>query len=211
MNQEEYIRSLFVQPDEVLDHVTKSIKQQGMPSISVSPEGGTFLTMLVRIAGAKQILEIGALGGYSGICLLRGLRKEGHLTSLELKQEYADLAHENLKKAGVGEQVTYRIGEALDSLEQLEKEGKTFDFFFIDADKPNYSNYLEYCIRLANPGAIIVADNVLWHGRVYDETDQENSTRALRAFNEKIAEDSRLESLLIPIGDGMATARVKEK
>ncbi|MCI1694836.1 O-methyltransferase [Aneurinibacillus aneurinilyticus] len=211
MNQEEYIRSLFAQPDEILADVIKSIERQGMPSISVSPEGGIFLTMLVRTANAKQILEIGALGGYSGICLLRGLRGEGHLTSLELKQEYADLAHANLKKAGVGEQVTYRIGEALDSLGQLEREGKTFDFFFIDADKPNYSNYLGHCIRLANPGAIIVADNVLWHGRVYDETAQEDSTRALRAFNEKIAGDSRLESLLIPLGDGMAMARVKEK
>ncbi|GEN33687.1 O-methyltransferase [Aneurinibacillus danicus] len=209
MTQEEYIRSLFIQPDEALDHVQNSIERHGMPSISVSPESGKLLSMLVGIAGARDILEIGALGGYSGICLLRGLTADGHLTSLELKQEYADLAHENLKKAGLGDKVSYYVGEALDSLNRLEQEGKTFDFFFIDADKANYSSYMEKCIRLANRGAIIVGDNVLWSGRVYDESEQDEATQALRAFNEKMAQDKRLESLLIPIGDGLAVARVK--
>jgi predicted O-methyltransferase YrrM len=209
MTQEEYIRSLFIQPDEALDHVQNSIERHGMPSISVSPESSKLLSMLVGIAGARDILEIGALGGYSGICLLRGLTADGHLTSLELKQEYADLAHENLKKAGLGDKVSYYVGEALDSLNRLEQEGKTFDFFFIDADKANYSSYMEKCIRLANRGAIIVGDNVLWSGRVYDESEQDEATQALRAFNEKMAQDKRLESLLIPIGDGLAVARVK--
>jgi caffeoyl-CoA O-methyltransferase len=209
MEQKQYIRSLFAKSDRVLDEALESIQQHDMPMISVSPEVGKLLTMLVRISGAKQLLEIGALGGYSGICLLRGLVGDGHLTSFELKQEYADVAHENVAKAGLGDKVTYYIGEALDSLAKIEQEQKKFDFFFIDADKVNYSNYLEWAIQLANPGAIIVADNVLWSARVLDPTDNEPSTQALRAFNQKAADDERLEALLVPIGDGLTIARVK--
>ncbi len=106
------------------------------------------------MSGAQKVLEIGALGGYSGICLARGLDAEGRLTSLELKDDYAQLAHRHLTEAGLGDKVEYRVGEALDSLKLLEEEGRRFDFFyFIDADKGNYPNYLEYAIRLSNPGA----------------------------------------------------------
>ncbi|WP_299093598.1 O-methyltransferase [uncultured Metabacillus sp.] len=210
MKVEEYIHSLFTKDDAVLEQVLWSIRANGMRNISVPPEIGKLLTLLVKISGAKEILEIGALGGYSGVCLIRGLGKEGHLTSLELKENFAQLAHENVKKAGFGDRVTYYTGEALNSLEQLEKEQKRFDFIFIDADKENYPNYLEWSIKLANPGALIVGDNVLRGGRVCDNSYIDAQTDYIRAFNERLAKDPKLESIILPIGDGIAIGRVKE-
>ncbi|TCP53363.1 putative O-methyltransferase YrrM [Tumebacillus sp. BK434] len=205
----EYVRGLFGQEDEILTGVRQSIVDRGMPTISVSPEVGHYLTMLVKMIGAKHVLEIGALGGYSGICLARGLGADGSLTSLELEADYAELAHENLKKAGFGDQVQYRLGEALSSLEQLEQEGAKFDLFFIDADKVNYLNYYNYALKLANPGALIIGDNVLQSGRVYDPENDGENTLAIRAFNETIATDERVDSMLLPIGDGLSVTRVK--
>lgn len=167
-----YIDSLFQNQDILLEDVIASIEANGMPSISVSPSSGKLLTMLTSISGAKNILEIGALGGYSGICLARGFGSDGKLTSLELEERYAQLAYNNLSKAGFANQVSYLNGPALQSLEKLIKENQQFDLFFIDADKDNYENYLNCCIRLANPGALIVTDNVLANGSVADSNVQ---------------------------------------
>jgi caffeoyl-CoA O-methyltransferase len=187
MNRTEYIQSVFMPEDKVLTNVIKSIKQNEMPMISVSPESGKLLTMLVQLSGAKQLLEIGALGGYSGICMLRGTGGVGKLTSLELEEEYALVAHENLKKAGFGERVTYHTGEALHSLEKSETDHGKFDLIFIDADKENYSNYLEWAIRLGQSGTLIIADNTLWSDRVLDENESDASTQFLRAYNKQVA------------------------
>ncbi|ASS76053.1 methyltransferase [Tumebacillus algifaecis] len=209
MSAIEYVRGLFGNEDQLLLDVRQSIVDREMPAISVSPEVGRYLTQLVKTNGAKKVLEIGALGGYSGICLARGLAEGGTLTSLELEAEYAELAHENMKKAGFGEQVDYRLGEALTSLEKLGEEGAKFDVFFIDADKVNYINYYNWALKLANPGALIVGDNVLQGGRVFDPENNDESTLAIRAFNETIATDDRVDSMLLPIGDGLSVTRVK--
>ncbi|MCY9226293.1 O-methyltransferase [Bacillus haynesii] len=205
-----YIDAVFTRDDALLEGVLSSIQENGMPSISVSPSAGKLLTMLVSISGARRVLEIGALGGYSGICLARGFGEEGTLTSLELKESYADLAHSNLSKAGFGGQVSYMTGPALESLETLAGNQKRFDFFFIDADKGNYEHYLAYCIKLAEPGALIVADNVLAGGSVAGQgTEPRQYTKLMKAFNGTVANHPQLESLLIPIGDGMTVSRVK--
>jgi len=205
-----YIDAVFTRDDALLEGVLSSIQENGMPSISVSPSAGKLLTMLVSISGARRVLEIGALGGYSGICLARGFGEEGTLTSLELKESYAELAHSNLSKAGFGNQVSYMTGPALESLETLAGNQKRFDFFFIDADKGNYEHYLAYCIKLAEPGALIVADNVLAGGSVAGQgTEPRQYTKLMKAFNETAANHPQLESLLIPIGDGMTVSRVK--
>ncbi|WP_422123861.1 O-methyltransferase [Planococcus sp. X10-3] len=206
----QYINSVFTKQDDELDGVIKSIEAHGMRQISVPPASGKLLTMLVSISGAKNILEIGALGGYSGICLARGFGADGKLTSLELEESYAELAHSNLAQAGFGNQVHYLTGPALDSLQKLTEANETFDFFFIDADKENYENYLEACIKLAQPGAIIVADNVLAQGTVADpEAAPQRNTEIMKSFNRVTANHPQLESLLIPLGDGMTVARVK--
>ncbi|MEY8191966.1 O-methyltransferase [Peribacillus simplex] len=204
-----YIDSVFYTKDPLLEEVITSIQENGMPSISVSPSSGKLLTMLVSISGAKNVLEIGALGGYSGICLAKGFGSEGTLTSLELKEDYAKLAYGNLSKAGFGDQVSYMTGAALQSLEKLVQDNKKFDFFFIDADKDNYENYLQYCIKLAEPGALIVMDNVLARGSVaYPDAVPERHTAFMKAFNETVAKHPQLESVLIPIGDGLTLSKV---
>ncbi|MGF9976976.1 O-methyltransferase [Viridibacillus arvi] len=206
-----YIDSVFQNHNTHLEEVISSIEENGMPSISVSPSSGKLLTMLISISGAKNVLEIGALGGYSGICLTSGFGKEGKLTSLELEEKYAELANINLSKAGFGDQVSYLTGPALQSLEKLFEDNKRFDFFFIDADKENYENYLEYCIKLAESGAIIVADNVLARGSVADqEVKPKHYTELMKKFNETVANHPQLESILIPIGDGMTISKVKK-
>ncbi|WP_102271964.1 O-methyltransferase [Cytobacillus massiliigabonensis] len=206
-----YLDSLFYDQDPVLEEVLTSIKENGMRNISVSPASGKLLTMLVSLSGANNVLEIGALGGYSGICLAKGIGAEGKLTSLELDENFAKLAYSNLSKAGFGEQVSYMTGAALQSLEKLVEDQKRFDFFFIDADKENYENYLQVCIRLAESGALIVADNVLAGGSVADEEAQlKRHTEIMKKFNEMVANHPQLETILVPIGDGMTVSRVKK-
>lgn len=206
-----YIDTVFHHEDSQLEEVISSITENGMPSISVSPSSGKFLTMLISLSGARNVLEIGALGGYSGICLARGFGREGKLTSLELEEKYAKLAYYNLAKAGFGDQVSYIIGQALQNLEGLVRDNNKFDFFFIDADKENYEKYLEYCIALAEPGALIVADNVLAGGSVADlNAKPKRYSDLMKSFNETVANHNQLESLLIPIGDGMTVSRVKK-
>lgn len=205
---ESYMEGLY-EEDTVLERVKEVIRTQNMPEISIAPGYGRLLTMLVTMIGATKVLEIGALGGYSGICLARGLKEGGKLISLELKQEFADVAKQNLTEAGLGELVEYRIGEALIHLNELLEQGERFDFFFIDADKVNYPNYLELAIKLANPGAIIAGDNTLMRGKVVDANQTKAAVQAMRTFNQLIATDPRLESTILPAYDGLALARVK--
>lgn len=207
----QYIDSVFYSEDDVLEEVLASIQEKGMRSISVSPSTGKLLTLLVSISGAKNVLEIGALGGYSGICLSRGFGIDGKLISLELVDDYAQLAKKNLSEAGFENQVSYMVGPALQSLEKLVSENKRFDFFFIDADKENYENYLNYCIQLAEDGAIIICDNVLARGTVADEqAELTRHTEYMKQFNQTVAKHEQLESILVPIGDGLTISKVRK-
>lgn len=206
---EKYAEDLYAE-DPDLKRVKEGIRQRGMPEISVAPGYGRLLTMLVGAIGAKDVLEIGALGGYSGICLARGLADGGKLVSLELKQDYADVAREHLELAGLGDRVEYRIGEALNGLQELADEGRRFDFFFIDADKGNYPNYLDWALHLGRPGAFIVGDNAFMHGKTVSAAEGGNGVRGMRTFNSRMASDPRLESTLLPAYDGLCIARIKK-
>ncbi|MBW7459501.1 O-methyltransferase [Paenibacillus sepulcri] len=208
MSTEQYVEQLLGE-DADLERVHKQIREHDMPEISIAPGYGKLLTMLVRMKGAQQVLEIGALGGYSGICLARGLKDGGKLTSLELKQSYADVARSSLEAAGLGDRVDYRIGDAKESLALLVQEGRTFDFFFIDADKESYPVYLDYAIKLANPGAVITGDNALMHGKTIDPERTGPAVVAMRQFNERMLSDERLIGTLLPAYDGLAVAVVK--
>ena len=208
MRREEYVRQL-IEEDPVLQKVRLRIADADMPEISVTPEWGQWLTMLVRMVKAETVLEIGALGGYSGTCLARGLGPSGRLVSLEIDERFAEFARENLVLAGLERLVEYRVGNAIDTLPKLVTEGEQFDVVFIDADKGNYPQYLEWAIKLSRSGSVIVADNVMLHDRVLDPDDHRPSTVAIRQFNEQIMHDPRLDSLLIPFHDGMAVAYVK--
>lgn len=208
MTFDQYLDQVFVHEDDILTDVKADIVQRGMPAIFVPTVTGAALNWLIRVAGSRDVLEIGALGGYSGIWLARALPSEGTLTSLELRPEYRDVAMANLTRAGLQDRVTYRVGPAADTLAQLQAEGRSFDFFFIDADKDNYPVYLDYAVQLARPGAIITADNTLQGGRVLDPNATSPAVEAIRTFNQKAADHPRLESLILPIGDGLTIARV---
>jgi predicted O-methyltransferase YrrM len=208
MNAEQYVESL-IQNDPILEQVKEGIRQEGMPEISIAPGYGQLLTLLVRMTKAKRILEIGALGGYSGICLARGLGEDGRLISLDMNAQFAAVAERHLVKADLGHLVEYRIGDAAESLQQLEAEGARFDLVFIDADKGGYPHYLEKAIVMANPGAIIIGDNTLMHGKSMDPNANAPSVVAMRQFNERMTSDPRLEGMIIPAYDGLAIARVR--
>ncbi|MBD2846018.1 O-methyltransferase [Paenibacillus sp. IB182496] len=205
---EQYAAGLYA-ADPDLDRVRRGLEEAGMPDISIADGYGRLLTMLVQLAGARDALEIGALGGYSGICLARGLAEGGTLTSLELEASYAEVARRHLEAAGLGARVAYRIGDARRSLAELAGEGRRFDFVLIDADKESYPVYLDWAIKLARPGAIIAGDNTLLRGRVADPERQGPSVLAMREFNQRMATDPRLLSTLLPAYDGLALAVVE--
>lgn len=210
MNAEEYVESLYGK-DEQLEKVRQSIRDQDMPEISVAPGYGRLLTLLVSMTKAQSVLEIGTLGGYSGICLARGLEDNGKLISLELSPEHAEVARVNLAEAGLSDRAEIRVGKALDLLRQLDEEGMRFDLVFIDADKENYSNYLDWAMQLANSNVVIVADNsfMMKYGSVMDAEVQENNVQKIREFNDQIVSDPRLDSTILPAYDGLAIIRVK--
>jgi caffeoyl-CoA O-methyltransferase len=206
----QYVRDHFIQEDEVLRSIHPGLAERGMPQISVPAEVGRTLNWLVRFSGAKRILEVGGLGGYSSIWMARALPKEGRLLSLELEPKHAAFAKENVTKAGLADQVQVRIGDAKESMAALYEEGKRFDFFFIDADKKGYPDYLEQALRLAESGALITLDNMFFSDRIFDKDHLDDpDIEGLRRTHEQLSQDSRLDAMVWTIGDGLGVARVK--
>jgi caffeoyl-CoA O-methyltransferase len=208
---DEYIEHLFGTSDEVLEATLRDSRRGGLPEINVSPNQGRLLRLLVEIAGARRILEIGALGGYSAIHLARGLPEDGELISLELDEHHADVARNNVERAGLSDIVEVRVGDAHRLLTNLIENGEEpFDLVFIDADKEGYPDYLQASLRLVRPGSLILGDNTIRGGSVLDP--QEETARATREFNRLVAEDPRLHGIVLPLIreriDGMTIARV---
>lgn len=206
----QYAMELFCSQDPILEEVSRSILDQGMPDISLNPVAGKLLTLLVSIGNAKRILEIGSLGGYSGVCLTRKLQEDGEFVALEQNADYARMAEGFVRKAGFRGDVRYLVGPALEGLATLKAEGRTFDLVFIDADKEHYPDYLLGSLELSRPGSVIVADNALWKGNVFDPLQRSVDTEGVRAFNRILQENTRLDSLVLPFGDGFALALVME-
>jgi caffeoyl-CoA O-methyltransferase len=207
MTLDEYLDSVFIHEDTILQEIKMDIAAHEMPAIYVPAVTAATLHWLVRAFARHQALEIGSLGGYSGAWLARALPTDGHLTCLELRPDYCDIALANMHRAGLASRVTFRVGPAATSLKELEAEGARFDFFFIDADKENYPLYLDYALKLAEPGAIIAADNTLQGGQVLDPDNHRHNVEAIRRFNGQVAEHPQLLPLLLPIGDGLTLAR----
>jgi predicted O-methyltransferase YrrM len=209
-----YLSDLFVPPDAALEAALADSKAGGLPDIQVSPSQGRFLYLLARLHGPKRILELGTLGGYSTICLARALPPGGRLVTLEFEPKHAEVARKNLERAGLAQIVEIRVGPALDTLPQLAGEGLgPFDLIFIDADKENYPEYLDWAIRLSHPGSLVIADNVVQQGAVIDAADDQPRVVGIRRFNEKLASDPRLTAAAIQVvgckgHDGLALALV---
>jgi caffeoyl-CoA O-methyltransferase len=208
MNLDEYLYSLFPE-DTVLQNIHSAIDKNQMPQISVQPMLGRLLTWFVQTTSSTRVLEIGALAGYSAICLARGLPENGHVWSIENNPTFAKVAKSHLDSAGLGHRVTLIEKDALVALAGFQLEKAIFDFIFIDADKMNYPAYLDYAIELSRPGTLIIGDNVLLRNRVTDPETTSPSPIAMRAFNAQFASHPKLESLILPLYDGLALARVK--
>jgi predicted O-methyltransferase YrrM len=201
-----YIVDIFAKEDNLLKEVVKETESKKIPLIQVSPENGKFLQLLIRIIKAKNVLEIGALTGYSSIWMARGLPDDGKLITLEVSPEHAAEARNNFKKAGLDNKIELILGSAMESLDKI--KDKKFDFAFIDADKVGYPAYYDKVIGMMNKGGIIAADNALRDGKIVDKNADEG-TKAVDAYNKKVASDSRVESLLVPISDGLTICYVK--
>jgi caffeoyl-CoA O-methyltransferase len=198
----EYITQLFAPPDAALTRAQTESPQRGLPAISIRPEEGRFLQFLVRVCGAHKAVEIGTLGGYSGIWIARGLAPGGQLISLEKEPSHAAVAREHFDAAGLGTTVEIRIGDAHESLKTLGAEGP-FDFVFIDADKSGYVQYYEWAMANVRSGGIIAAHNAFRHGAVADPNDHDPDTETMRAFTRHAAADPRGLGTIFPAGDGM--------
>ena len=211
---EKYIERLFVPPDAALEQNLKDAEAAGMPAIAVAPDQGRLIYILAKMAGAKRILEIGTLGGYSTTLLARALPKSGRLVTLEMKDAHAAVARKNLDRAGVGGLVDIRVGPAGETLDKMIKAGEeAFDLVFIDADKTGYVGYLNQVLQLSRPGTVILADNLIRHGDILQASPPDEMAAGVKAFNELIASHPRLESILLPIlkgkVDGMSISIVK--
>jgi predicted O-methyltransferase YrrM len=188
-----YISDLFIAPDFALEAALDSSKAAGLPTINVSPAQGKLLHLLAKIQGARKILELGTLGGYSTIWLARALPPDGRLISLEVDPKRAEIARANIARAELANVAEIRIGRAIDSLQQLETEGGgPFDLIFIDADKPGYAEYLPWALKLSRPGTLIIADNVIRKGAVADPASTDENVQGIRKFNEVLAAEKHV-------------------
>lgn len=195
---DEYIKDKLMAKDDVLEQTLIKNKQAGLPEIDVSPAQGKLLYLLAKTKGAKRILEIGTLGGYSTIWLARALESDGELMTLEAVSHHAETAQQNIDRAGLAERVTILQGKALDTLSQLkEQDTLPFDLIFIDADKPNNPQYLKWALHFSKKGTVIIADNVVRNGAVLHASDQDERVKGTREFFDLLKQESRIEATAI--------------
>jgi predicted O-methyltransferase YrrM len=193
-----YMNDKLIQPDPILDEVLKANQEAELPAIDVSPSQGKFLHLLASLKGAKRILEIGTLGGYSTIWLARALPKDGQLITLELSAHHAEVARANLKRAGVSHLVEVIVGPGLDTLAVLKDRGTDpFDLIFIDADKPNNPNYLKWALELSKRGSLIICDNVVRQGHVVNSESEDENVKGIRQFMNALAQEKRISATAI--------------
>jgi len=198
----QYIVDLFANHDPLLNHIWENSHRNGLPTISVKPEEGRFLQFLVRACNVKKAVEIGTLGGYSGVWIARGLPADGKLITLEIDPKHAEVARQHFIEAGLLDKIEIRLGNALQTLKNLSKEGP-FDFVFIDADKPGYPAYMDWAIENLRTGGVVATHNAFRKGSVVGLKEDDTYSDGMRAFNQRVAKDTRLLSTIFPAGDGM--------
>ncbi|MFI5767771.1 O-methyltransferase [Streptomyces sp. NPDC051658] len=190
---DDYFNGLLVGPDEALDAAVEASEAAGLPAIQVAANQGKLLNLLARLQGARTVLEIGTLGGYSTIWLARALPEGGKVVTLEADPECAEVARGNIERAGLADVVEIRVGRALDTLPELAAQGYgPFDVVFIDADKPSNPDYLAWSLKLTRPGSLIVADNVVRDGEVVDGASEDPKVQGVRRFTELVAAEPTL-------------------
>jgi len=196
-------------PDSVLQELQEVTREKigGLAMMQVAPEQGAFMTLLTRILGARFAVEVGTFTGFSALCIARGLPTDGRLLCCDVSDEWTSIGKPYWEKAGVADRIELRIAPALETLNALPEE-RHIDLAFIDADKTNYGNYYDALLPRMRPGGVILVDNVLWGGSVIDSARDDADTVAIRAFNDRIAADDRVENVMLPISDGLTLIRV---
>jgi predicted O-methyltransferase YrrM len=211
---DDYLTDRLVQPDPLYDQIIERSAAAGLPAISVTATQGKLLQLLAKSIGARQILEIGTLGGYSATWMAKALPADGTVVTIDIEPRHAEVAKNNFKLAGVSDRVEVRIGKALEVLQRLAEQRRQFDFVFIDADKEGYPNYFEWSMKLTRPGGLIVADNVVRDGSVLDERSRDQQVTGIRRFIDAVAASSKVSATAIQtVGskgwDGLAIIRVE--
>ncbi len=206
---QDYVAGISLREPDLLKELRELTSRLPLALMQISPEQGQFLSLLVSAIGAKRTLEVGVFTGYSLLATALALPDDGRVTALDVNEEWAAVARDFARRAGVEHKIDLRVRDARETLAAMideENAAGTFDFVFIDADKENYGAYYEAALILLRPGGLIVVDNVLWHGAVLDDTVQDSETAALRAFNAKVRDDKRVDLSVVPFADGLTFA-----
>ena len=206
-----YLLAVSSREAPILKQLRDETDKLAEASMQISPDQGQFMALLLELLGARRVLEIGTFTGYSALVMAMALPDDGKIVCCDKSEEWTSKARRYWKEAGVDNKIDLRLGDALDTLDSLIEAGNenAFDFAFIDADKVNYPNYFERCLALLRRGGLIAVDNVLWGGSVINPEKQDDDTLAIRAFNNQLKDDSRVDISLVPIGDGLTLARKK--
>jgi len=204
----DYLLSVGVNEPALLKQLRDETAQLAEARMQICPEQGAFMGWLARTLGVRHALEVGVFTGYSSLCVALAAT-DARITALDVSEEYTTVARRYWKQAGVDGRVDLRLGPAVKSLDNLVSEGASgqYDFAFIDADKSEYADYYERCLVLLRPGGVILFDNVLWAGHVIDPSATDDDTLAIRALNEKLRTDSRIDQVMLPVGDGVTLCR----
>ncbi len=205
----EYILTVTHREDPVLADLKVETARLPESGMQISPDQGWFMSMLTRLIGATRAIEVGVFTGYSSLSVARALPEDGRLVACDVSAEYTSIARRYWERAGVASKIDLRLGPAVETLDTMIDEGESgsYDLAFIDADKENYPNYYERCLRLLRSGGLMLVDNALWGGRVADPAHTDTTTTALRDVNRTAGQDPRVEVSLLPIGDGLLLAR----
>jgi caffeoyl-CoA O-methyltransferase len=203
----DYVERRSVRLDSVMERLVEETAALGdLAQMQIAPDQGAFLTLLVRAVGARAAVEVGTFTGYSAISIARGLPDDGRLLCCDVSEEWTAIARRYFRETGMDRKIELRIAPALDTLRALPAVAQ-FDFAFVDADKTSYAAYYEEILTRLRPGGLLAIDNVLWSGKVIDSKDQSESTRAIRALNDHVAADDRVDAVILPIADGLTLAR----
>jgi predicted O-methyltransferase YrrM len=207
-NVYDYYQKHTVRHHPVLESLRLATQEMSEGGMQIAPEQGAFMQLLIKMLGARKILELGTFTGYSTLAMALALPEHGKIIACDVSSEWTNMAQTYWQQAGVAHKIELRLAPALTSLQQLSENGEqgSFDFAFIDADKANYPAYYEAVLPLVRAGGVIAIDNVLWYGRVADETDNTDSTKVIRHLNHLIYQDQRVDMCMLPIGDGLTLA-----
>ncbi len=205
-----YLKETGYRSDDIINQLVKETFALGsVARMQIAPEQGQFLEIIVKIAGAKNCLEIGRFTGLSSLCIAKGLSAKGKLIAIDNSDEFLSIAKKYWKMAGVDSKIESLIADGVEAMQSMIDRKHFFDFIFIDADKNNYPHYYELSLQLLTPNGIIIIDNMLWHGDVADDKKQDKQTKAIRELNLKIQKDNRVNYSLIPLSDGLSFIQKK--